>query len=367
MPAKKQTPTPSPEACQELLRIIEQSRAPLTVKACAGLLTAPHQIPPKLVGTILEQYVATGRLHRLGGGTPAKTFYWDRDLHALRRAAMREILERANDPLTAREIVGQLHPPVQCKEPELLALLQDELSQGRAHAIPPKTAKGKPRFWRQDSRTYGRAALLGALQKGGPLPEAKLKKGAPGLSPELLDDVFQSLLAERAVWRHPPIGKPAKELFGCRPPSPEPYLRDLGLQLTHLVERLLAASVPRDDLRRALVQLMEAAGIPFASAGAMAPAAATEPPPAAVDLIALIRRLEPGADQGARVGARDQRRAAQLDKPTFDQAVLSLARAGRLSLHRHDFVANLTPQEREELVTDNQGNYYVGVALRQPT
>ena len=59
------------------------------------------------------------------------------------------------------------------------------------------------------------------------------------------------------------------------------------------------------------------------------------------------------------------RRAARLDKAHFDAAVLDLSRQGRVSLHRHDYPASLTPQERDELVTDGAGTYYVGLALRQ--
>jgi hypothetical protein len=34
-------------------------------------------------------------------------------------------------------------------------------------------------------------------------------------------------------------------------------------------------------------------------------------------------------------------------------------------LHRHDFPASLTAAEKDELIRDTQGNYYVGVALRR--
>jgi hypothetical protein len=64
------------------------------------------------------------------------------------------------------------------------------------------------------------------------------------------------------------------------------------------------------------------------------------------------------------VGVRDLRRHVSLAKPQFDDLALRLAREGRVSLHRHDFPASLSPQEREELITDGQGNYYIGLALR---
>jgi hypothetical protein len=132
--------------------------------------------------------------------------------------------------------------------------------------------------------------------------------------------------------------------------------------LAGVIRNLLAADVPHDDIRRALVQLLEAAGISFGSApgGDETPAAAMAP-----DLIGVMRQIEPGVDRGALVGARDLRRAVRMQKTQFDRAVLELARQGRLSLHRHDYPASLSAAEREELVTDGSGSYYVGMALRR--
>ena len=78
-----------------------------------------------------------------------------------------------------------------------------------------------------------------------------------------------------------------------------------------------------------------------------------------------MRQIEPGADNGALVAARNLRRAAKLDKHEFDRAVLELARNGRLTLHRHDFATSLSATERDELVSDGEGTFYVGMALRR--
>lgn len=85
----------------------------------------------------------------------------------------------------------------------------------------------------------------------------------------------------------------------------------------------------------------------------------------AVDLFELMDSIEPGARRGALVAARDLRRVAGLAKEAFDVEALRLSRTGTLSLHRHDYPASLTPAEREELVTDGNGTFYVGMAIRQ--
>ena len=52
------------------------------------------------------------------------------------------------------------------------------------------------------------------------------------------------------------------------------------------------------------------------------------------------------------------------DKSSFDRLVLNLADNYRVSLHRHNFPASLTEEEKAGLVADDLGNYYVGIALR---
>ncbi len=114
------------------------------------------------------------------------------------------------------------------------------------------------------------------------------------------------------------------------------------------------------------MQLVESTGISFGSTATSLAnggvACATD-----MDLLALMRQIEPGADNGALVPARNLRRAAQLDKRDFDGRVLDLARAGRLTLHRHDFATGLSTTERDELVCDGAGTFYVGMALRRGT
>ena len=73
------------------------------------------------------------------------------------------------------------------------------------------------------------------------------------------------------------------------------------------------------------------------------------------------------AANGALVSLSDLRRslaAAIPDKPTFDRLVLRLAESERVALHHHDYPGGLSQEERDALVVDDRGNYYVGIALR---
>ncbi len=281
------------------------------------------------------------------------------------RQELLKVVLAADEPLTVASISKLLSPTHKTSAKDLALLIEECAATGTLHRIPATTAKGKLRYWAHDAVEFGRRAVLRLLDAKGPQTAAKLKTAAKGLSPAQFESILQALIAGRAVYLHPPVGKTKKELFGSKPPSPDKYLQDVGAELSKVVARLTAANVPREELRRALVQLIEAAGVPFAANSSARDTTPNGRDTATVDLIALMRRIEPRADRGALIGSRDLRHAAHLEKTTFDRAVLELARQGHVSLHRHDFAGSLSPAERDELVADRAGNHYVGVALRQ--
>lgn len=367
MATKKAPPLPpSPEAREALLELIRRSAEPLMAKPLAKLLAAPHQIPEKQLVPILDEYVAAGVLHRFASKTAkGQPRYWDRDLGAIGRAAVIETMSRTAGPLTAGDLCKQLVAPLKFTALELTPIVSELLATGTLHEIPTATAKGKPRYWNRDILDFGRVELSKLLTAKGPQTAAALRKGVKWLSDAQFEQLFHRLTASQEVWRHPPLGKVKQDLFGIRPPSPEPYLHEVGSLLKTVVSKLTEARVPRDDLRRAVVQVMEQAGITFGANATTRTASMPSYPPEGVDLIALMKQLEPGAERGALISSRDLRRVARLEKVQFDNAVLDLSRQGRLSLHRHDYVTSLSPAERDELVSDGTGNYYVGMALRQ--
>lgn len=366
--AGQRTPRPplSPADRAELLDVVGSSSAPLTAAQLYKLLPVPRKVRTAEVTPILEEFVAGGALHRVPPRTPqGKPSYWDRDVRAVARSASLNALRRADGPLTATKLAKRLDTPLKFKEGELTPVLNECVADGSLHAFPPASAKGKPRYWDRDALTFARLTILGVVNAKGPQTQANLRKPVKWLTDAQFAQIFDNLLAARELLAHPPVSGSGRELFGIRPPPPGPYLKKVGTELSRIVEKLTAAGVAREDLRRALVELIEAAGVPIGAASAVPRDAAAAPRTDSVDLVSLMKRLEPGAERGALVGARDLRRAAGLDKTRFDTAVLELSRRGHVSLHRHDFPASLTPQERDELVTDGAGTYYVGLALRQ--
>lgn len=376
MAGKKNPPAPpappSPEAREEVLTIIRKAAEPMLAKPLVKLLSPRHRVAEADLEQVLDELVVAGALFAVAPKTAkAKRRYWGRDPRAVARAAVLEAIANAAEPLPAKKLASQLKTPIKFAELELTQLLNEQAAAGALHVIPGTTAKGPPRYWQHDALEFGRREVLKMLDAKGPQTLANLKKAAKGLDDSRFQQVVQGMIAGSALWRHPPLGKAGKELFGRKPPSPEPYLREIGTQLAKSIAQLVEAKVPQEDLRRAVVQVVEAAGVRFtaSSSGANNGAPPTDAPRATRmeggQLIELMKEIEPGAERGALVASRDLRRAARLEKSQFDECVLDLARQGRLSLHRHDYVASLSPVERDELVTDGNGTYYVGMALPQ--
>ena len=88
--------------------------------------------------------------------------------------------------------------------------------------------------------------------------------------------------------------------------------------------------------------------------------------PAAELVFAELKELERQSPPPNYVGSLRKRPAlARLGKGQFDRAALALLRAGRVYMAPHDHPMRLPEAEREELVSDNQGNFYVSISARR--
>jgi hypothetical protein len=75
---------------------------------------------------------------------------------------------------------------------------------------------------------------------------------------------------------------------------------------------------------------------------------------------ASLRALE--AREAVAVVIADVWRKSGLPKDRFDRAVLDLYRKGAIVLHRHDAPFVISEEQRNELLNDGEGRYYVGVS-----
>ena len=362
MPKKARPASPpSSDARDNLFAELRQTTGPITAKDLAKRLTEPHQLRPADVATILENAAAAHEIHAYSAKTvKGARRFWDRDANVIARSAIQATMQAAEWPLTAKEIAATFPTPLKSTDKEIEPLLREFVASRALYEIPKKTAKGQLRYWQHDVLELGRRAVLSALAKG-PQTKSALQRAVKGFETQF-DQIFQSLLDARTIWRHPASGKAKADSYGLQPPSPGAYLQEVGKQLSKVVERLRSAHVTDDDLRRAIVQLAEAAGVSLSPSRA---SGAVGREPKADDLVALMKQIKPGAEVGAMVTARELRRAAQMDKASFDRSIVDLARHGHVMLHRHDHASHLSTEERDELIADGQGNHFVGVALRR--
>ncbi|WP_437190875.1 hypothetical protein [Planctomicrobium sp. SH527] len=355
-------------ATRAFVEVIKQSDAPMTLSEILKKAVVPVKLKEPAALAPLHAAVSTGEIREFaptsGKGKPR---YWDRDPAEQCRPIIVQAVLDSPEPVTAAALIKRLKQlPIAISESEITELL-NQLSKGtqeepgQVFNILPATKAGKPLYWGRDRITWGEQLIRQTLEKKGPQPHAAVLKSANVLTEAEFAELIESKIARGELFLHPPVGKIKKPLLATQPPRPEPYLQPVAQQLQTAIAALRAAQVPEDQLRRALVQIVEGTGISFGTQSTPRPTSHAS----SVDLEALIRHIEPGAAQGALVGIRDLRRAAGISKPEFDSMLLELSRQGQVSLHRHDYPASLTAEERNDLVVDPHGTYYVGVALRQ--
>jgi hypothetical protein len=155
--------------------------------------------------------------------------------------------------------------------------------------------------------------------------------------------------------RHPKLGR--RQTYGRGPADPTPHLAPL-------IEKAVRATARKGfaeaAVRRALVQLAGAHASPASAAEA---ADAADP----AELIrATILALNPRAAEGALIFLPHVRIAVggRLDKPSFDRTLLALLSQERIQLQAHPVPVQLTPEEKEAMVPDGRGSYYMAVGLR---
>ncbi|HWL11297.1 MAG TPA: hypothetical protein VNQ76_23030 [Planctomicrobium sp.] len=354
----------STEEVAEVLRTARLFEMPVTAREIAQAVTLSRVVKETEVTPLLESGVTDGVLFPLPPKTAkGKPRYWGQNPDVAVESVMESAVLNATKPLSLKELLKAASGAIPVTPDQVSPLLAKLLAAKKLHLIPPLTSRGAPGYWREPPASWGREVIRQTVQSKGAQPDAKLRKLVTFLSDGEFSTLVDDLMSRRELFSHPPIGKVKKRLLATAPPRPEPYFQPVADQLKSAVTALRAVNVSEEQLRRSLVQLVESTGISFGATPQTATAVNTSE--VTSQLEKLIRQTEPGAERGALVGIRDLRHAAALSKPEFDAALLELSRQGRLSLHRHDFPASLTAGERDELVCNNDGICYVGVALRQ--
>jgi hypothetical protein len=268
-----------------------------------------------------------------------------------------KVLQAAGLPLTVAQLKKAYDGPT-LSDKRLLEVLREHERSGRAFRCSPL---GKsPRFWVHDEEQRARDKLDEILADkaltNNQLVKTLGEQLATGSTKAWRERLVKKLQGEGRFHVHPVGGRHKARRLSLQPPDPRDYIpKGLLKNLAAVCKKLERAGVPPGRV----LEVVSQAVLP------------TAPSADGTEVEGLILKgmydLERDADQGALVSLRELRRSMPeryRGQETFDSAVFRLAERGLIVLHKHNVPGDLTEEERRELVQDEQGNVYVGIAQR---
>lgn len=179
---------------------------------------------------------------------------------------------------------------------------------------------------------------------------------APGYA-AAFDNWFKRATKGDVLYEQSPVPGSKAKRFGR---EPEPV--DVAALLSPVIQSLRAAlkkldakRVPRQRVREALLAALESSSAEQHANGGKDHRSS---------FVAALDRLAADDPATALLPIRALRRRLSLEKKTFDDLALDLAREGVVELHFHDYPTSLPDSERAELVVDAKGTHYVGITPR---
>ncbi len=269
-------------------------------------------------------------------------------------------LNRAEAPQTPSSIRKALPGPYRRRVHRISEILEELVAEGRVYRFAPYRGKAH-RYWTYDLETYASTVIERALTTPRTFKEldSLVEKPLADCSQKRRRQILDGLVRNGRVWALPKIPRSRTERYATEPPDPRDYLRasvnHLRRQIDQTAERLRHFGVPEDRTRAAALELL----------GVEGKSSFSEEPEDSAVIVQELARLQ-AHERGGLVPVsklRDNLRDRLPDKDGFDRAVLELARAKRVALHPHDYPAGVSEAERAEMVTDGQGNYYVGATI----
>jgi hypothetical protein len=176
----------------------------------------------------------------------------------------------------------------------------------------------------------------------------KLRANLPDFSLTQRKGLIGRMVKEESVYQLPAFLGSRISRYSLKPPDPKDYIEDAIAKISKLL------SIPPE----AILQAMGGTSSPQSD------------PPKNVrseELLARMVQIKLAAAAGGLVPINELWKSLQTegwDKASFDRTVLGLSEQYRVALQRHNFPASLSGEDRAELVADELGNYYVGIALR---
>ncbi len=292
-------------------------------------------------------------------------------------AVVLKIVQRAKEPVTIDNIQKELPGPFKIDVSSLTAVLDEQVQGGQVYEWMAK--RPHRRFWNCDPESYAREKLLEILSHQALTlreMEDALQRRMFGCSKtkvgEFRKRLLNSFVKDGLVLKHPLQPRKRAYRYGVKPPDPEPYLGKAAKEFETIYNNKLkkvriSLEAALEAFRGLLLPDAET-HVTVVKEEAPDQAPPSPPPTPSQDFQKLILdkiiEIEPGARQQNLVSIRNLRAAIGWAKDVFDETILGLAGEGKIFLHRHVYPWEMTDEEREQMVKDGQGNYYMGLVLR---
>jgi hypothetical protein len=281
---------------------------------------------------------------------------------------LREVIVEALRGVTAALLTDaalkKMLPAPYCRDgrTSIAAALEALAAAGRIHRV--RVGQALLSAAHEPQVTLGRVVDQ-VLAQQGPLTHEALKlavkQEAPGHE-RLLPAWIRDALKTRRLFEHAPRGREKKKRFGLEPD----VRRQLAKTLRTLGQEMAKASALGVRPEQVLEVLAADLGVavPHAATSESPPPSSRAPERDQSLVLSALEALTRECAPGALLSVRDLRARAGLDKMRFDAAVVALAHSGHAMVHHHDYPFSLSEAERDALVRDEHGTYYVGIALR---
>lgn len=280
--------------------------------------------------------------------------------------ALLDIIRQSPKPLSHTQILAKYQGPKRTKA-QLKAAIVELASNGKIFNASPQGRT--PRVWNHDeTQMVLKAATEVADVKPltlNALRDAVKKEVKSGASNAWLETTLKQMLADGQLHAHPGTTTNGPKRYGTHAfdpfsiPPKASLMKEFAKYLTHMA----TLGVEPNETCQHLIRLMTVKGA--------TPQAAEEPTPAPTDelgdlLIKTMYEIEPDLDDGRFVYISELRHKAALPKNvSFDDLLLQLAMDKKVSLFVCDEPYNRTERERSEMLQDQEGNYFITVALRK--
>jgi hypothetical protein len=345
---------------------LDKAGTPLTPSQLRQCLPKPYRCPSKDFASLLEDFVATGKLHRYV--TTKATRYGLEDPAAF---ATRLILAALDDQprswtdLKKRPGLKDLDKLMD--KSRIDGILDQLVAFGRAFRF----IKGKRSGYGLESPDRVSSRAIRNAVDSQPRTQADLRKRPSCkhvdafLTADRFESAIRDLVRDGRIFEWPRLDK-IKLRYATRPVDVSlyvaPVVKEFRKRMDKLTEMLASVQIPREQVEEAARRILsEEVGPPPTTQATVEDA----------ELEAQILEGMNGVDAAAATGApvsfrklRSRMVPPLTDKRLFDRVVLHLADKAIVALHRHDYPAGLSPAERDELVSDETGGFYLSISRR---